>query len=116
MHHAERQQIVKMSTWKNRKLFQHKFLAPLQKEFEAEIGTTKGNHALYLLTFRFIYCSAHWDCHRKRKNKEIEVDRNFPKDKVVIFGVKILHIWLDSKSTLNSASKLNVIQYNTNAS
>ena len=33
-----------------------------------------------------------------------------------LFGVQILHIRLDSKVTLNSASKLNAYKHNTNAS
>ena len=33
-----------------------------------------------------------------------------------LFGVQILHIPIDSKITLNSASKLNATKQNTNAS
>ena len=42
--------------------------------------------------------------------------QNFSKCKKLLFGVKILHTRLDSKITLYSASKLNAINHNTDAS
>ena len=56
---------------------------------------------------------AHRDLNRKRKKGDIN-DRTFLI--VKIFGVRILHIQLDSKNSLNSASKLNAIKHNANAS
>ena len=50
------------------------------------------------------------------ENEEIEIDRIFLSVKVFLFGVQIVHIQLHSKITLNSASKLNTIRHDTNAS
>ena len=47
--------------------------------------------------------------------KEIEIDRIFLCQNF-LFDMQILHIRLDSKITLNSASKLNSNEYKTNAS
>ena len=46
----------------------------------------------------------------------MEIDRIFISVKVFSFDVQMQHIRLDSKISLNSASKLKAIEHNTNAS